>query len=400
MEQSSGGFRYVSVEAIRRAARRRLPKPIRDSVEGAAGRETTLRWNAEALEAVRLLPRAFAEVSARDPAVEVFGRRLALPLVAGPCALAALLHPEGELALARAAAAAGLPFCVSLMSSYALEEIAAVAAGSAAGPPWFELFSCTPEAFTERLLQRAEAAGCEVLVLAAGLSRSGIRYRDLANGFSTANPTAWGQGRSLARLLAFAVRPRWLLGLPRAWPHLTLGNLAEVAPGRGAESVRRRFAFLEEEVMTGRTTWDDVARLRRRWRGRLLVKGILTEGDAARAAELGVDGLLLSNYGGRQLDGTEAAPLALPRIAEALGGRVALFVDGGVRQGSDIVKCLALGATACVVGRPWLWALAADGERGLRNLFAVYARELDNALALLGVPAAGAVGRAQVRLEA
>ncbi|GIU93369.1 MAG: alpha-hydroxy-acid oxidizing enzyme [Acidimicrobiia bacterium] len=371
--------RIHSLEDLQRLARRRLPRLVSDFVDGGADREVTLASNMSDFDRIVLLPRALVDVSRRDLTVEVFGRRLALPVGLAPAGLARLVDREGELAAARAAGKAGTVFCLSTASSCSIEEVAEVASG----PLWFQLYLWRHHEVVEDLVRRAAAAGYEALCLTVDVPVVGKRRRDLRNGM-TIPPRVRSAGA-----LDAARRVRWLWNL--AWgDRITFRNFLGLADGDDATSLG---AFVNRELVNPAATWEDVARLRALWKGPLVVKGILTATDALAALRCGADGLVVSNHGGRQLDGAPSAVAALPSVVEAVGGRIPVYLDGGVRSGADVVRAKALGAGMVFVGRPWFWGLAAGGEAGVSRMLEILADEVDRVLSLIGRPVFAEVGR-------
>jgi L-lactate dehydrogenase (cytochrome)/(S)-mandelate dehydrogenase len=359
----------VTIADLRRLAARRLPKAVFDFIDGGAGDEVTLRDNQAAFGAWRLLPRMAVDVSRRSLGTEILGRPSALPLACAPTGLAGFYWPHGEIATARAAAAAGIPYCLSTNSVASLEEVAAAVPQA---DLWFQLYFLRDRDLMHKLLSRAGAAGYRGLCITVDLAIQGRRERDVRNAFTMPlRPT-------VANTLDLVRRPAWLAGVTRAPPRL--GNFHQA--GAGFTSVAQHVATLFDPSVT----WDDVARVREQWRGPVAIKGILHPDDAVRAAEIGADAVIVSNHGGRQLDVVQAAITALPAIAAAVGGRVQLILDGGVRRGTDILIALALGAVACSLGRGLLWGLSAGGEDGVRRALDILRNELDNAMALLGTP--------------
>ena len=359
--------RARNIEDLRRLARRRLPRAIRDYVEGGAEDHLTLRANREALEVIRFAPRALVDVSRRSQQTTLFGRRYDAPFGIAPIGAAGLVWHDAEIALARAAHDANLP---SVLSTHSLVPLARVAR-EAGGAPWFQLYLPNNRVDAANLVALARDAGCEALVLTADVPVGGNREYNDRNGFCV--PPRFGP----RLLLDGALHPRWLAGvyLRSDW-----GRLAEWGTRRDRQS------------------WDDFAWLRRAWPHKLLLKGILTPDDALLALKHGADGVFVSNHGGRQLDGAPAAIEALPAVATAVGGRMAVLVDGGFRRGADIVKALALGADMVFLGRAALYGAAAAGEPGVRRALQILKDEVDRVLALLGCPAADALGPRHVRV--
>jgi isopentenyl diphosphate isomerase/L-lactate dehydrogenase-like FMN-dependent dehydrogenase len=357
-----------SIEDLRRRARARLPRMVFDFIDGGADAETTLRDNRAAFERVRFRPRALVDVSARDSSTTVFGERWALPLAIAPTGMSRIADRGGDLAGARAAARAGAGFALSTMSSHSIEEVAAAAPEA---PLWFQLYLWRDPEIAPRLVERARRAGYRALVLTVDVPVIGNRLRDRRNGFVFPPKIRPGTALDLLR------HPRWLAQAPSA---MNFAN-AEI----DTRNPMAHAALVQKLLGCDTATWERLAELRESWDGKLIVKGVITVDDAVRAADAGADGIVVSNHGGRQLDGLPATLDALPAIAAAVGSRVEVMLDGGVRRGSDLVKARALGARACLVGRPWLWGLAAGGEAGVAAALEVFAAELDRTLALLGL---------------
>jgi L-lactate dehydrogenase (cytochrome) len=357
----------LNIEDLRRIARRRLPGLVYEYLEGGAEDGVTLRANREAFERIRFAPRTLVDVSRRSQKVALFGRVYESPLGIAPTGAAGLFWRDGEVALARAARSANLPFVLSTHSFVPLERMA----WEAGGPPWYQLYLPREREAAQALLRRALQAGCEALVLTADVPVGGNREYNVRNGFRL--PLRFGPRKVGDGLL----HPRWLLGVfARAW-------LARPNPMQQPEWGTRR----------DHHTWQDFAWLRDAWPRKLLLKGILAVEDAQLAAEHGADGIFVSNHGGRQLDGLPSPLEALPAIAAAVGGRMAILVDGGFRRGSDIVKALALGADMVFLGRAALYGLAAGGEAGARRAIQLLRAEVDRVLALLGCASVGELGQ-------
>lgn len=334
-------------------ARARLSAATWAYYAGGVDEELTLAENRAAFQRIRLRPRALVSCAERNLGVDLLGRRLSLPLLLAPTSHQSLAHPDAEIAVARAAAAAGTLAVLGTGNHFSVEEVAAASGGA---PFWFQLYCYQPFATTARVVRRAQAAGAAALVLTVDACYPPRRETQLRGGF--------------------ALTPAVRLGNMRG-----IGLADELLAADGGVTP----AFLEQ-LRLAPLTWDDVDRLRDLTDLPLLLKGVLSAEDALLALDHGVDGLIVSNHGGRQLDGTLAAIDALPPIAAALGGRLPLLVDGGVRRGTDIVKALALGARAALVGRPYLWGLALGGEAGVRFVIEQLRQELDCALAQLGRP--------------
>ena len=356
---------------FRRVAQRRLPRVVYEFVEGGADGEVTLRANHEAFDRVRFTASSLVDVSERDPGVTVLGRRLEVPFICGPAGLARLVHRDGELAAARAAASAGTVFVISTASSYSIEEIAA--AGD--GPLWFQLYLWRSPDVVAQLVDRAGAAGCEALVLTVDVPVIGKRERDLRNGMMI--PPRIGPAQALEAMR----RPRWLWHLASG-PPVHFGSLVDFAPPN--TGMAGMGAYLDRELADLSKTWEDVAWLRDRWDGPLLIKGVISAADARRCVEQGADAVIVSNHGGRQLDGLPAALDVLGEIVTEVGSEAEVILDGGVRRGADLVKARALGATAAMGGRAWFWSLAAGGEEGVARMLAILRADVERTLALLG----------------
>lgn len=359
-----------TVDDLRRQARRRLPRMIFDFVDGGADGELTLAANRAAIDAIRFDPRFLADVSGRDVSTTVLGQHVDVPFLLAPAGLATVVHPDGELAAARAAARAGTVMVVSMASGHRIEAIAE----AAGGPLWFQLYLWRDDDVVGGLVDRAASAGCAALVVTIDVPVVGKRERDLRNGMSLPPKIRWRGA------LDASWRWRWLRGLV-AGPPITFANLTGIAGGDSAANIG---AYVDRELVDPTATWERVAWLRRRWSGPLVVKGVMSASDATAAVRHGADAVYLSNHGGRQLDSVAGTCEVLPEIADAVAGRAEVLVDGGVRRGADIVKARALGAQAALGGRPWFYALAADGERGIDRLLEVLRADVDRTLALLG----------------
>jgi len=368
------GIAPGSVADYRELARRRLPRQLFDYIDGGAFAESTLAANVDDLADVHLRQRVLRDVSGPTLATTVLGQDLAMPVVLGPVGLAGMFATRAEVQAARAAEAAGVVFCESTVSICSVEEVAA----AVARPVWFQLYVMRDRSYVEGLMARAAAVGCPVLVLTVDLATVGSRYRDTRNGMS--GTVSW-QGRAL-RGIDLGMHPGWArdVGL-RGRPH-TFGNLEQAVPGAASPT---DFAAWVDGQFDPSVTWDDLDWVRRAWPGRLVLKGILDPDDARQAADRGVDGIVVSNHGGRQLDGTPSTIRALGPVVDAVGDRLDVLVDGGIRSGLDVLKALALGARACLLGRAWAWPVAAAGEQGVAHALAIIRDELRVALSLTGV---------------
>ncbi|HEX2084542.1 MAG TPA: L-lactate dehydrogenase [Solirubrobacteraceae bacterium] len=367
------GLAPATAADYRELARRRLPRQLFDYVDGGAYDEMTMRANVDDLRQVLLRQVVMRDVSVRDPSVEVLGQRLALPIALAPVGLAGMMAPRAEVQAARAAEAAGIPFIESTVSIASIEEVA----GATSTPPWFQLYVMRDRAYAEDLMARARAVGSPVLVLTVDLAVVGARHRDTRNAL-VGTPGRWAKVR---RGLDIASHPAWIRSTAIGGKPLTFGNLEKAVPG-----ARRPDAFRDwvDSQFDPSVTWDDVAWVRDQWPGRLVVKGVLDPEDARRAVDAGVDGIVVSNHGGRQLDAVPSTARALPAVADAVADEVEVLADGGVRTGLDVVKMVALGAKAVLVGRAWAWAVAARGEAGVRHVLDVLKADVDTALGLTG----------------
>jgi L-lactate dehydrogenase (cytochrome)/(S)-mandelate dehydrogenase len=359
-----------SVAAIRAAACRALPRPVFDFADGGAENEYTLWRNEAAFSEVELLPRPLNGVGGCDPSVELFGQRLSLPVMIGPTGLSGLFWPEGEIAAARAAAAAGTAFCLSHGSTCTLEELAA----ASVAPRWMQIFVFRDRGLTREFVERAAAARYDALVLTIDNQLVGSRERDIRNGFTI--PPRF----TPFDLVAMLGKLPWLLRMGPRLPRITFANYASLGK-TDIGAMASRFAGILDPAMS----WRDVDWLRGIWKGPLVLKGVLHPKEAADAREHGVDGVIVSNHGGRQLDGAPASFDALPRVAAAVDGRIPVLIDGGVRRGADVVKALASGASLCLIARPHLFGLAVAGQEGVARVLDIFRREIDRSMGLLGV---------------
>jgi isopentenyl diphosphate isomerase/L-lactate dehydrogenase-like FMN-dependent dehydrogenase len=360
-----------SLAAIRAMAKRVLPRAVFDFADGGAENEYTLRRNEAAYADFDLLPQPLNGVADRDLSVELFGRHLALPVMIGPTGLSGLFWPEGEIAAARAAAAAGTAFCLSHASTCTIEEFAA--AGIA--ERWMQVFVYRDRGLTREFAERAAAAGFGALVLATDNQLVGSRERDLRNGFTI--PPRFAP----LDLAAMVGKLPWLMRMGPRLPQITFANYVSLGARTNIGAMAGKFAGMLDPSMS----WRDVDWLRGIWKGPLLLKGILHPKEASEAVARGVDGVIVSNHGGRQLDGVPASFDALPRVVAAVGGRIPVLMDGGVRRGADVIKALALGASMCVIARPHLFGLAIAGEPGVARVLEILRREIDRSMGLLGV---------------
>jgi L-lactate dehydrogenase (cytochrome) len=363
--------RAAGVDDLRRLAQRRLPGGVFDYVDGAAEDELTAVRNVEAFRRLELRPRVLTGVGAVDPSTTLLGRTLPFPLVLAPTGFTRMVHPHGELAVARAAARAGVPYTLSTLSTQSIEDVAAASAGDR----WFQVYVWRDRGLVAEMLERAVAAGYSTIVITVDTAVLGRRERDVRRGFSL--PPKIGPGT----ILDGALHPRWTWDFVRAEP-IVFANVTGRSVGDGSTPVA--LADYINSQFDPDLSWRDVEWFRERWPGHVALKGIQTVADAELAADAGVDAVVLSNHGGRQLDGAPPPLELVAPVADAVGGRVAIVCDGGVRRGSDVVKAVALGATACMAGRAYLYALGAAGELGVDHVLARLADDVRRTMALLG----------------
>lgn len=366
----------------RELARQRLPRFLFDYLDGGAFAEVTLGRNLTDLATVALRQRVLRNVADIDLSTELFGQRLALPIALGPIGLAGLMARRGEVQAARAAQAAGVPFTLSTVAACAIEEVQR----GTTTPFWFQLYMIRDRGFMRDLMARAVAAGCSTLIFTVDMPVPGTRYRDYHSGLTGAP----GLPGKLRRGWQGACHPRWAIDVGvRGRPH-SLGNIAPVLGNRSG--IEDFFAWMRGNFDPS-INWRDLDFIRSEWRGPLILKGLLDPVDALEAAQMGADGIIVSNHGGRQLDGVLSTARALPVIADAVAGRTVILADGGVRSGLDVVRLLALGADGVLLGRAWAYALAAAGEAGVAHVLRIIEAEMRVAMALTGVTRVSQINR-------
>ncbi len=358
------------IEDLRAVAKRRVPRMFLDYVEAGSWTESTLRANRSDFERIRLRQKVAVNLESRTIRSRMLGEDVAMPVALAPIGLEGMVHPDGEILAARAAEKFGVPFILSTMSICSIEDVAA----ATKKPFWFQLYVMRDREYIGRLIDRAKAAGCSALILTLDLQILGQRNIDLKNGL-TAPPKP-----TVANLLNLATKPRWcmaMLGTKRRG----FGNI--VGHVKGVEDMTSLGTWTAEQF-DPRLNWGDVEWISKRWGGKLVVKGIMDVEDAKRARDCGADALIVSNHGGRQLDGAPSSISALPAIADAVGSGIEVWMDGGIRSGQDVLKAVALGAKGTLIGRAFVYGLGAYGEAGVTQCLQLIARELDLTMAFTG----------------
>lgn len=364
----------ITVSDYRAAARRALPRFLFEYLDGGAQTESTLRRNEAELAEVVLRQRVLVDVSGVTTKATLLGRSVAMPLALAPVGLAGLYARRGERQAARAAHREGVPFCLSTVGACGIEEVA----GASESPVWFQLYMMRDRGLARELLARAQEAGVTTLVVTVDMPAPGLRYRDHRTGFT--GSSRWVG--AVRRMLQASARPVWAWDVGLCGRPHTLGNIAPALRARAGvdDFIAWMAANFDRTV-----TWRDLAEVREAWPGKLVIKGILDVQDGQRACDLGADAIVVSNHGGRQLDGAPATAAVLPAIADAVDRRLEVLVDGGVRSGTDIVKMLALGAQGVLIGRPWVYALASGGEDAVARLLVQFQTEMRVTMALAGL---------------
>jgi len=360
----------LTIADLKDKARRRVPKMFFDYADSGAWTESTYDANESDFAKILLRQRVLVDMTDRNLASEMVDEPVSMPVALAPTGFCGMQHADGEILAAQAAEAFGVPFCLSTMSICSIEDVAA----ATTRPFWFQLYVMRDRGFCENLIARAKAANCSALVLTLDLQILGQRHKDLRNGLSA--PPKWTPKHAWQ----LATRPLWCLGMAGTRRH-SFGNIVGHAANVGDLS---SLASWTKEQFDPRLSWDDVAWIKERWGGKLILKGILDPEDARMAAGTGADAIIVSNHGGRQLDGARSSISALPAIVEAIGGRMEVHVDGGVRSGQDVLKAVALGAKGVWIGRPYLYGLGAGGKAGVTRTLDILRNELDVTMALCG----------------
>jgi len=362
----------ASIQDYRELARRRLPPMFFEYIDGGSYAEVTLRRNLEDFDSIALRQRVMRDMSQIDLGIESLGQKWSMPVGLAPVGMAGMYARRGEVQASRAAAAAGIPFCLSTVGVCSVEEVT-----KASKAPWFQLYMLKDRGYMRALLERAKAAGCPVLVFTVDLPTPGARYRDVKSGFTGAS----GLSGALNTAWQGATHPEWSWDVMlQGGPH-TLGNVQDAIPG--GQRVNDFLGWIAKNFDRS-VTWKDMEFVREVWDGPIVIKGVLDAEDARDAVRAGAQGLVVSNHGGRQLDAVKSSIEALPRILEAVGTDLEVYMDGGVRSGLDVLKALALGARACFLGRPWAYALGAGGEPMVSRMLGVIRSELNTAMILTG----------------
>jgi L-lactate dehydrogenase (cytochrome) len=369
----------TNIEDLRLLAKARVPRMFYDYADSGSWTESTYRANEADFQRIKLRQRVAVNMEGRSTRTTMIGEPVAMPVALAPTGLTGMQHADGEILAARAAEAFGVPFTLSTMSICSIEDVAA----HTKAPFWFQLYVMRDRDFIERLIDRAKAAGCSALMLTLDLQILGQRHKDLKNGL-TAPPKP-----TLANLIDLATKPRWCLGM-LGTKRRSFGNIVGHAKGVGDLSSLGAWTAGQFDP---RLNWGDVEWIKRRWGGKLILKGILDVEDARLAADSGADALIVSNHGGRQLDGAPSSIQALPAIAEAVGSRIEVWMDGGIRSGQDVLKAWALGARGTLIGRAFLYGLGALGEAGVALCLETIRNELDLTMAFCGRTNIGQVDR-------
>jgi L-lactate dehydrogenase (cytochrome) len=366
------------IEDLRDVARRKVPKAFFDYVDSGSYNEETLRANRADLETIKLRQRVMVDVSERSLATTVIGQKISAPFALAPIGLCGMQHGDGEILAAQAAEEAGIPFTLSTMSICSIEQVAE----AASRPFWFQLYVIRDRGFSRDILARASAAKCNALVLTVDLQVLGQRHRDIRNGM-TVPPEM-----RLRNIIEMARKPRWALSILKS-KSKTFGNLAGHL--EGMEDITSLAQWTNSQFDPA-LNWKDVEWIKNVWPGKIIIKGILDVEDARTAVKLGADAIVVSNHGGRQLDGAPSSISALPAIAQAVGSDTEVLFDGGIRTGADLLRALALGARACLIGRAYVYGLGAGGKAGVAKAIDILQKELSVAMALTGTTRISDVG--------
>lgn len=369
----------TNIEDLRQLARKRVPRALFDYVDRGSYDEISYTANSADLKAIRFRQRVLIDADNRSLATTMLGEKLAMPVAIAPTGLTGLLHGDGEMLAARAAEAAGIRYTLSTMSICSIEDVR----GATKGPFWFQLYVFRDRGFSESVIERAKAAGCTALFVTVDLPLRGQRHADIKNGLEVPPRL------TLRNAFDIATKPSWALSVLMG-KRKSFGNIDAYLKNKGGVWAAGRWA---NDNFDASLSWKDVDWVRKIWPGKLVLKGVLDADDAKRAADMGADAIVVSNHGGRQLDGAPSTIAALPRIADAAGDRIEVLFDGGVRSGQDVLKALALGARGCMIGRAYLYGLAAMGEAGVAKALSLIGDELRVSMSLTGVQDVAQVSR-------
>jgi L-lactate dehydrogenase (cytochrome) len=369
----------TEIEDLRRLARARVPRMFYDYADSGSYTESTYRSNESAFERVRLRQRVAVDISQRSTRTRMLGEDVVMPVALAPTGLTGMQHADGEILAACAARDFGVPFTLSTMSICSIEDVAA----ATQAPFWFQLYVMRQRDFMDRLIGRAQQAGCSALMLTLDLQVIGQRHKDIRNGMSA--PPRF----TPATVLDLMRHPRWCLGM-LGTRRRQFGNL--IGHIGGVDNLGSLSAWIQQQFDPA-LNWNDVEYVKRRWGGKLIVKGVMEPEDARRAVECGADAVIVSNHGGRQLDGAPSSLEALPAVAAEVASRTELWVDGGIRSGQSVLKALALGARGTLIGRPFLYGLGAMGQPGVRRCLEIIQKELDTTLGFCGCTRVEQLGR-------
>lgn len=362
--------KMTCIADLHRVYRRRVPKMFVDYCDSGSWTEQTYRENSSDFEKIHLRQKVLVDIETRHLRTQMLGQDVAMPVAIAPTGLTGMQHADGEILAAKAAERFGVPFTLSTMSICSIEEVAQ----QTNAPFWFQLYMMRDRNFMKNLIQRAKAANCSALVLTADLQVLGQRHKDIKNGLSTPpSPTFFN-------LLNLATKPRWCWGMLQTKNH-SFGNI--VGHAKGVENVRSLSAWTAEQF-DPKLSWEDVEWVKEQWGGKLIIKGIMETDDAQRAVDCGADALIVSNHGGRQLDGAPSSITVLPEIAQAVGQEIEVWLDGGIRNGQDILKAIALGAKGTLIGRAFLYGLGAYGEEGVYRALEILYNEANTSMGFCG----------------
>ncbi len=372
----------LTIADLKSLARRRVPKMFFDYADSGSWTEGTYRANESDFEAIKLRQRVLVDMTDRSLKSEMIGQPVAMPVALAPTGLTGMQHADGEMLAAKAAEEFGVPFTLSTMSICSIEDVASVTSK----PFWFQLYVMKDREFIENLIDRAKRAGCSALVVTADLQILGQRHKDLRNGLSA--PPKF----TPKHIWQMATRPQWCLDMARTKRH-GFGNI--VGHAKNVSDLSSLSVWTAEQF-DPRLSWTDIAWIKERWNGKLIIKGILDEEDARAAADTGADAIIVSNHGGRQLDGAPSSISMLPKIVEAVGDRIEVHLDSGIRSGQDVLKAVALGAKGTYIGRPFLYGLGAMGKEGVELALNIIRKEMDITMALCGKRDIKAVDRSVI----